>query len=253
MAVSTCRICLDEISPDSEGVMRLGCSCSEDLMHRSCAVAWFRISNRNTCEVCNQVVTGIPSLAAERAPLPTRPPEPRSIPITATWITRRLEQGGLGSFSVQAFLIHYAFLCLIPAVASSAIFAFYLVWFVLSPENPYFALIISIPLSLGPVGHWIFFPREPVVHICGCVYSLGVTILVTLLLSDKLKDQGLFPEVALLSIGALCGSISGFIMFHTLILPLFRVLCDLQKILGNGTVRLAGASSNPQQQEAGLV
>jgi hypothetical protein len=222
-------------------------------MHRSCAVAWFEISNRSTCEVCNQVVTGIPSLAAQRAPLPTRPPEPRSTPITATWITRRLEQGGLGSFSLQAFLIHYVFLCLIPALASSVLFAFYLIWFVLSPENPYFALVVSIPLSLGPIFHWIFFPREPLVHICGCICSLGVTIMMILLLSDKLKEQSLLPEVALLSIGAVCGSVSGFVIFHMLILPLFRALCDLRRILGNRTVRLVGASLNPQQQEAVLV
>lgn len=249
---SICRICLDEIpddSEESEGVVRLGCGCrSNDRMHLECATAWFTVARQNhTCEICNQLVTGLPGLASAPRTAPSRPRPVRRSRI-ASGLTQRLEEGGLGSFSVKDFLIHYFLFCLIPAVASSVLYGMFLLQFVLSPADPYLSLTISIPLSVAPIFHWCFFPREPIIHICGCISSLGFCMLMTILLFRYENNCcPAIPELALISIGAVCGSIIGFVLFHLAILPFFRLLSQLRRSLA---VRL-GTEVDPQQQRAG--
>ena len=117
--------------------------------------------------------------------------------------------------------------CLVPAVASSVIYGIFLVEVILAPSDPYFSLTLSIPLSLAPIIHWCFYPRDPVVHISGCSFALGICMLVTILLARSDSNNFAIPFLALIGLGAFCGTILGFVVFHSLVVPVCRLVRSL--------------------------
>lgn len=58
-----CRVCQLSLYQGNDA-MELGCACKEDLalVHRRCALEWFKIKGNLTCEVCGKAVLNLPEL-----------------------------------------------------------------------------------------------------------------------------------------------------------------------------------------------
>ncbi|KAF3448829.1 hypothetical protein FNV43_RR09542 [Rhamnella rubrinervis] len=62
--VKDCRIChpgLESNSHESGVLIKLGCSCKDDLAaaHKNCAEVWFKIRGNKTCEICQSVARNV--------------------------------------------------------------------------------------------------------------------------------------------------------------------------------------------------
>ena len=64
--MTVCRVCLAEVA--QRGALKLGCACTDNVLHRECAKQWFAQRGVGTCEVCLHAL-GADALAAVGAGL----------------------------------------------------------------------------------------------------------------------------------------------------------------------------------------
>lgn len=264
-----------------------------DVVHRGCAERWFTIRRATSCEVCGQEASNLPepikqsaaaaAAAAQRrsgnsrtaaaAPAGTMssssalgPSSPPNI-----WIRLLGREGTAGSSGAQGwswpqpapvgnlgtYLGAYALFCLLPATASSVLLAMY--YHTAIHVSVGITMALSILLSTTTMLHWVFVPRQPLVHLGFVTCLLGSVVLLEMLMTDYAIAASFDgTPINMVAIVAAClAPPVALAIFYLIILPISLLILHIMRhiirvlevcLSDDATVDSDANQSHPAQQ-----